>query len=207
MPLHWRPVGPHPAATYWWRRGGLAAVLLVLLALVLFLAGRGSGPDRLAAVPRASATSAPPRPASTASPTAAASASASDTTQCPDAALSVDTKTDASSYAAGAKVVLTMTVKNIGTTPCRRALGQAAVEVLITSGADRIWSSDDCSPGGGDGEVVLPAGGSQTATVTWPGTRSAPGCPTARPAAQPGTYRVTARVGDLHVPGPGFQIA
>jgi hypothetical protein len=102
--------------------------------------------------------------------------------------------------------VLTLTVKNTGTAPCRRALGPSAVELLITSGSDRIWSSDDCSPGGAAGEVVLQPGGTQAATVTWPGTRSAPGCPSARPAAQPGTYRITARVGDLHVPGPSFQV-
>jgi hypothetical protein len=207
VPLHWRPVGPHPAATYWWRRAGLAAVVVVVAAAVLALSGPGgSGPDRLAASPRpSSSSSGSPSAAPSASGSATPSASASGAA-CANDSLAVETKTDAGTYAAGAKAVLTLTVKNTGTTPCRRSLGTSAVELLITSGADRIWSSADCSPGGSAGDVVLPPGGTKTATVTWPGTRSAPGCPSARPTAQPGTYRITTRVGDLHVPGPSFQV-
>lgn len=47
MALHWRPVGPEPAQTYWVRRAVLAvAVLLVVLLLLLPLFGGGDD-DRL----------------------------------------------------------------------------------------------------------------------------------------------------------------
>jgi hypothetical protein len=77
---------------------------------------------------------------------------------------------------------------------------------VIMSGEDRIWSSDDCAPGGGDGVVVLEPGASQSARAGWPGTRSAPGCPEGQPVAQPGTYRIVGRVGELRVPGMVFRV-
>lgn len=206
MPLHWRPVGPLPASTYWWRRAGaLAAVVVVLVLVWLVLPGGGGSPDRLAATgtpsprPSASATTSSGAPAS-------ASPSASGVGECPDDALAIDATTDAPSYPTGARAALAITVKNTSSTPCRRALGFAAVELTITSGADRIWSSADCTPATDSGETVLAPGATSTVRAAWPGTRSASGCPGGQPAAQPGTYRLSARVGDLRVPGSVFTV-
>ena len=211
MPLHWQPVGPLPAATYWKRRAGvLAAALLVLLLLVWAWPGGGDDTLEQSASPSPSASPsamADPTADPSADPTADPSASptaASDV--CGDDVLEVTAAPDASSYAAGSAARLTLTVKNTGTVPCRRALGQGAVELVVTSGDDRIWSSDDCAPGGEQGEELLEPGGERTARATWSGTRSAPGCPEGQPAAQPGTYRVSGRVGELRVPGGSFEI-
>lgn len=203
MPLHWQPVGPLPASTYWMRRAGvLGAALLVLLLLVWIWPDGGEDTLEPAASPTSSPTAAPPPVDPTATPTPSAGEQ-----PCTDDALEVRASADKDSYARGAPVALTLTVKNTGAVPCRRALGQGAVELVVTSGSDRIWSSDDCAPGGEPGEELLAPGDESTARATWSGTRSAPGCPEGQATAQPGTYRVTGRVGELRVPGESFQIS
>lgn len=200
MALHWRPVGPLPAATYWRRRAAVVGGLLLVPVLAVLLLGGGPDDDRLATAPDEARRS---TPAVTPTPSAASSEPVE---ACPDDVLEVQARSDAADYAVGARATLTLTVRNTGSEPCRRALGQGAVELVITSGDDRIWSSDDCAPGGDAGEVVLQPGASQTARASWPGTRSAAGCPDDQPPARPGTYRVTGRVGDLRVPGMVFRL-
>lgn len=136
-----------------------------------------------------------------AAPSAAAGSS------CPDRVLAVTATAGQASYPVGARPLLTLTVRNTGTVACRRNLGSGAVGLIVTSGADRVWSSDDCSPGGALGPVLLAPGERQTTRVTWAGRRSAPGCAGSRAAVTAGTYRVVGRVGDLVRPGSAFVLA
>ena len=213
MALHWRPVGPEPAQTYWLRRAVLAAAVLLVVVLLLtqLFGGGGGDDDRLASErPEAAAsttptplkapgTSASPDPSAT--PTAGASAA-----PCDDAALRVEAGSADESYAVGEQPRLELTVTNTGTAPCSRDLGQAAVEVQVVSGNDRIWSSDDCAPGGEADVTVLEPGQAETSTVTWPGTRSLPGCQGDDEPADAGTYRVNGRVGELRQDGEQFVL-
>src|SRR3546814_1770186 len=52
----------------------------------------------------------------------------------------------------------------------------AAVELVVFSGRDRIWSSDDCAPGGPKDVTTLAPGKPVSQRVTWNGRRSRPGC-------------------------------
>jgi hypothetical protein len=79
------------------------------------------------------------------------------------------------------------------------------VELRVFSGEDRIWSSDDCSKGTGQGILELPPGEARQLTVQWPGKRTKPGCDIGDTAA-PGTYRVSARVGAIVRQGSVFRI-
>jgi hypothetical protein len=88
---------------------------------------------------------------------------------------------------------------------CRRALGPDAVELRVFSGEDRIWSSDDCNEGKGQGVMTLKPGEAQALSVRWPGKRTKPGCDVGD-VAQPGTYRVSARVGSIVRQGSVFRI-
>jgi hypothetical protein len=90
--------------------------------------------------------------------------------------------------------------------PCVRPLGQGSVELVVSSGRDRIWSSDDCAPGGEPGPVVLRPQELREITLTWAARRSRPGCPDGAEAAQPGTYRVIGRVGTLTSDAASFRI-
>jgi hypothetical protein len=213
MALH--PVGPLPPATYWRRR-----LTLLLGALVLLLVARscvgGSSPSprtRAGAGASPSATptatgSAAPTTSPSRSPSPRATTSAAGTGLCPDGVLRVTTRSDATDYKVGTSPRFTVTVTNTSATDCRRDLGGAAVELLVYSGPDRIWSSDDCGAGGGTEVLTLRAGASLEKSVPWSGKRSAPGCPSPaqRTQAKPGTYRVLARVGTLRSAGAVFRL-
>ena len=208
MSLHWQPVGPEPASTYWTRRALLAlVVLIVLYGLVALLTGAG-GTDTVEpeAAPSASAT---PQalPPETAEPTTSPAPSPSvETVACADADLAVTAEAERDSYALGASPTLILTIKNTSDTPCRRDLGQGAAELLVMSGRDRLWSSADCAPGGEPGPVVLAPQKSDVTRLTWSATRSRPGCEGPKTAIEPGTYVVSARVGELRVEGSSFRV-
>ncbi len=125
---------------------------------------------------------------------------------CADPAVGLTATTDAATYGLGATPRLTLTVKNTSAAACRRDVGSGAVELLVYSGSDRIWSTDDCSPGKAVSLVTLLPGGTQAVVRTWPGTRSAPGCGGTKAAASAGTYRVVARVGTLRQDVAVFSI-
>ena len=208
MALHWRPVGPEPASTYWQRRAVVATGLVLLVALpTSLLSGGSDAPDTLAEAPRSAAPT-PGAPSPDPSPTPEPSPSPSPTAVpiCQPEALEVEALADRSSYPAGGSPRLSLRVTNTGTAPCTRDLGQAAVELLVFSGGDRIWSSDDCAPGGPKDVVTLQPGEPVTRASTWDGRRSLPGCEGSKAQARPGTYRVTGRVGQLREEGDVFRI-
>ena len=97
------------------------------------------------------------------------------------------------SYTAGSKPHLTVSVTNTGKVACKRDIGQAAMGLIIMTGSTRVWSSDDCSPGGQAAVNTLKPGQVFSSTVVWNRTSSKPGCPSGQPAAAPGTYTLTAR--------------
>ena len=212
MSLHWQPVGPEPASTYWTRRAVVLLVALVVLYGVVALLSRDNGTETLgqdAPVPSPSATTQPPATEATARATASGSASPSPSAQtvpCADGDLAVTAEAERDSYAVGATPTLVLTVRNTSARPCRRDLGQGAAELLIMSGRDRIWSSDDCAPGGAPGPVVLQPQKSDVIRLTWPATRSRPGCEGPKTPIEPGTYVVSARLGELRVQGGAFRV-
>lgn len=225
MPLHWRPVGPEAESTYWLRRAVLAVGVVLLLVLLTTLVGGGDDPDTLAgdaspspspvAGPTTSPTASPSGTASpTASPRGTASPSASPGAtptsspggRCDPDALTIEPAADQDSYSVGSSPRLSLTVANTGSTPCTLDLGQAQVELVVTSGGDRIWSSDDCAPGGEPGIVTLEPREPAVQRVTWNGLRSQPGCPGDRTRAEAGTYRVAGRVGDQRATGDSFTL-
>src|SRR5687768_10243460 len=160
MALHWRPVGPEPASTYWQRRAVVATGLVLVVALgSSLLTGGEDEPDSLQQAPRPTPSAVSP----SAAPSAGASPSASPSPStavaiCQPEALKIEALTDAESYAVGATPRLTLRVTNTGAVPCTRDLGQAAVELVVFSGRDRIWSSDDCAPGGPKDVTTLAPG-------------------------------------------------
>lgn len=202
-----QPVGPLPASTYWRRRGVLLLGLLVLLLLLRSCGGSDPAPRR-AVTPAPSATptratpSVSPRPVVTPAPTVAPVAAG----LCPDTALELTATTDADVYAPGATPKITMVATNTSQAPCRRDVGSGVVELLVYSGEDRVWSSDDCNPAKASSLVTLAPAGTTAVVKTWPGVRSAPGCGGTKATAKAGTYRVVARLGTLRVSGAVFRI-
>lgn len=204
MALHWRPVGPEPASTYWQRRAVVAVAALLPLVLLAMLTGGGDdGRDALrsdAAPTSAASTPAGPSTAASAAPSPSPAGAA----PCAAEALKIASGAGEERYRVGTSPRLTLSVTNTGAAPCVVDLGQAAVELRVFSGRDRIWSSDDCKPGGGEALTTLAPGKAEVQRVTWDGRRSLPGCDGSKARAQAGTYRVTARVGEIEANGEPF---
>ncbi|OJX97721.1 MAG: hypothetical protein BGO96_12320 [Micrococcales bacterium 73-15] len=74
--------------------------------------------------------------------------------------------------------------------PCLVDLGADALIVAVYSGEDQLWSSAECPFDPASRRLLLPAGGTDDASVTWNGHRSSGGCGTDGDIAAPGTYRV-----------------
>jgi len=193
------PTGPQSPGVYWVRRAAVLVVLLVLLLGVRWLlTGRGGG------TPAATPTPSPSQSSSSSqssTPTTSTSTSpkptSTGTVACTKSQISVTASTDAASYPVGSTPHLRMKIENTSSTPCTRDIGASQNELLITSGTARVWSSDDCSPGGGSQVVTMAPGQSYSVAVTWLGKLSAKGCPANQPAATKGTYKLTGRNGDV----------
>ncbi|MDQ6875483.1 MAG: hypothetical protein M3042_10545 [Actinomycetota bacterium] len=217
-------VGPLAPEVYWRRRLAILGVLIVAVFAVRAFAmsdtsraGRtNTHPRTAAAGPQAGTSAHPwlPHLTASASPSphrsspapapiagggkARVAGSAPAILSCADSDLSVTATTDARTYRVGAKPKLTMTVRNTSDRACRRDLGAAARELIITSGTAHTWSSADCQAAIGAADLtLLPAGALRTFSVQWSGQRSLPGCAGARSVATAGTYRLQARLGTL----------
>jgi hypothetical protein len=200
------PVGPQSPVTYWLRRLlVLAVVVALLLGIRWLLTGAGEEPAASATQsPSPSASSSPATspsgsaaPSDTPTPTATAAATPAPDGQCADAAISVTASTDAASYTVGSTPRLRMRIENTSDTACKRDVGAAQNELVITSGSTQVWSSDDCNPGGDPNVVTLDPGQSYSVSVTWLGRLSQEGCPAEQPLAEAGTYKLTGRNGEV----------
>ena len=192
----------------------LGGIVVLLLVLVL-LRSCGASPSRPAAltttpVPAGPAAPATPSTAVTPTPTPTlASPSVSPTAgteACPDSSLALTASSDVGSYPLGSQPSLILRVRNTGRTVCRRVLGPAAVELLVYSANDRIYSSRDCTPATRQASVALRPGQVETTTLTWSGLRSLPGCAGSRAAATAGTYRVFGQLGRLRSAARNFLL-
>lgn len=204
------PAGPQPPGVYWFRRVLVLLVLLVLLLGVRWLLGGRSGGTPVASPTQSSSPSVSPsstptstRSTATSTPTSAATTSASArptstaTPACTKSQIAVTASTDAASYPVGSTPHLRMKIQNTSTTACTRDIGAAQNELVITSGTVRVWSSDDCNPGGTPQVVTMAPGQSYSVAVTWLGRLSQKGCPANQPIASKGTYKLTGRNGDV----------
>ena len=200
MGAHLRPVGPLPEDVYWRRRAAVLVGVLLLLLLLRACTGGDEQPDeQLVGAPAPVVTSekAAATPAPTSTPASSSSPTATPVGTCADDDLEVEVETGTLQYRVGGQLPIRMSVRNVGALPCTRALGQGAVELRVLSGSDRIWSSDDCSPGGATGRTKLKPGQAKAVQLSWSGKRSRPGCRGPGERALPGTYRAVGRVGDL----------
>jgi membrane protein implicated in regulation of membrane protease activity len=200
-----RPAGPQPPGVYWVRR------ILVLAVLLLVVLGAAKLVQRVtrsttAAAPAVSTTPAvststttpstattPPATSKTPSP----SATQTGTGTCTDSQITVTASTDAASYPVGATPHLRMKIENTSSTACKRDIGAAQNELIITSGSAHVWSSDDCTPGGDPQVETIAPGQSFSVAVTWLGKLSQKGCPTNQPSATKGTYKLVGRNGPV----------
>jgi hypothetical protein len=200
-----RPHGRLPARVYWFRR---AMVVLTALALVFaigrLLNGSGSGtPESTARVTAGSpsptptpgvvgplpvpATGATGRPAAAGTPTVLAA---------PTGPCAVDDITVTPTVphpVAASRVALVLELTGLQPA-CTFAVTSRSLVAKITSGPDRIWSTQDCPGAIRTATVVVRSATPTRVTVPWSGRRSDDECSRSTPWALPGYYHVTAAV-------------
>jgi hypothetical protein len=220
------PVGPLPASIYWRRRVlAVAAVLgMLLLAWVALPHGEGgdgggrqatSGlvgspsptaaePTSLAATPpagdpgRAGGGSGGAGGAGAATPTAVTlPAPPAPAQPCADRALSLRAVPERPAYRVGDTPEIDLVVRNVSAAACTRDLGAGQQEVVLYAGTRRLWSSNDCYPGGSRDVQLLQPGDSASFSVTWSGLSSRPRCTGQRVRVTAGAYQLVARLGTL----------
>lgn len=200
------PVGPEPAEVYWRRRAVVVGAIVVVLVL-LFLIWPSGGDSAPVASPTATAT-----PTANASPSAAASGSASPVPSgsapaCADPDIKVQAGVETDKPTAGSDVVFVMTITNNSSVACTRPVGAADTSFTVSSGGYRVWSSDDCNPGGEAVAEVIPPGKAFALQATWDGSITEPGCPSPQRKATAGTYDVTATDGAVKSSETRFVLA
>jgi hypothetical protein len=175
----------------------MLAALLLLVAIVWWIWPSGGDdteqasadptPSPTASVAPSDTTSASPKPTKTREPKDKL------LPPCDDSAIEVTVATDAETFPADRQPTFTFAVENVSDEACSRDIGQAANELLVTSGGTQVWSSDDCSPGGDADPTNFDPGDRFVQPVNWPKVQSAEGCPTPQEAASAGSYQVVAR--------------
>lgn len=202
-----RPRGPLPARVYWFRRLLLLGVVLgVVMGLSRILGGGGDdGEGRTPAAMPASAVSTPaasPSAVSTAdSPPAQAQRPRKPkrtrtplplpTGPCRDSDVKVVPTLVENAYAGG-DVRLTLKLTTFSSPACNWEVSPDSVAVRLTSGSDRIWSSQECAKAIPTTQVVLRRRPAATVDVTWSGRRSDAQCSRNTLWAEPGYYHVAA---------------
>jgi hypothetical protein len=185
-----RPAGSQPARVYWIRRLVVLGALFLVVVLLWSMLARGGGggaedePDAGDAEPASDSDET----------TADDETTAANGRTCAAADLTLAVAADAQTYAAGVQPVFTVTITNTSTSSCAVDAGDAARELLVTSGTDRVWSSLDCAGDAAERLLLLPAETADSVAVTWPRIRSAEGCTAGLPEPRPGTYHVVAKL-------------
>jgi hypothetical protein len=204
-----RPVGPHPASVYWWRRALFGLAVLAVLALLWWALSALTGGDGDATTSPAPTESAQTAPTPSATPSASAEPTSTATPasgECTDDELTLDVLTDRTEYASDQDPRLTLRVVNSSERTCERDLGQAELELQVRSGDQVVWSSDHCNPGGDPEVVSLAPGDGERVTVLWDRARSAEGCPDDLGDVDAGDYVAVARVGSLNSSESAFNL-
>lgn len=204
------PRGRLPARVYWFRR---SMVLLSALALVFaigrLLDGSQGGPPsdtavQAASTPSSSQTSSPagglagPMPlrsavSGTAHPTATGTPVV---LAAPSGPCSIDEITvtpTVPTAVAGGTVSLVLELTGIRPA-CTFSVTSKTVVAKVTSGKDRIWSTQDCPNAIKATSVVVRSAAPTQVVIPWSGRRSDQDCTKATPWALPGYYHLVAAV-------------
>jgi hypothetical protein len=215
-----RPRGPLPQRVYWFRRLlllGTVAGLVVIGARLTGVSGGGQAPTSAAtpvastgspaatpgvrqttsAKPSAVGTtgSAPaakrPRGEVTAKPKRKPTPLAQPTGPCLDSDIKIRPRLHRDAYA-GRDVTIRLRLTTVDAAACYWEVAPDSVVVRLTSGDDRIWSSQHCPAAIERQKVVVRRNHPVFVDVVWSGQRSDRDCSRTTAWANPGHYRATA---------------
>ncbi|GAA0421529.1 hypothetical protein Acor_82690 [Acrocarpospora corrugata] len=215
-------VGVEGGDVYWRRRVSVLTGMLVVVAVVAWACASGSDKPTTAAKtgttdamvvslpsPKISPLPASPTPSGSPSP-GSPSASPSPPRKLGDACegrdLVVSLRANQDIYRGDQTPGFLLTVVNIGHVACTADLGPRALEMRISTGGQRVWSTADCVAGEGIDRQILQRGVPFVRAIQWPRYRSGENCTADPPLAHKGTYVAMARYGTLKSSRNVFQL-
>lgn len=200
-----RPRGPLPKRVYWIRRllvMGVAAALVAGVAQLLSLVP-DEAPTRGQASPAGAPTSSPVLPGGPiatvvpaprgkkarrlAAQTSAAALPAPEGTCAPD---DVRVRADLDTAFAATDIEIPLQLSTVNALACTWSVSPDTLLVNITSGADLIWTTDQCKAAIPQQEVVVRRDTPTLLSVVWGGQRSDEECSRSTSWAEPGLYEV-----------------
>lgn len=101
------------------------------------------------------------------------------------------TVTAPDTVAAGAGMVLELSVVNAGAEPCLLDVGAQNLGAVVTSGDHTVWTSTACAAGAPSRLLLIDTGDSTSTSLTWDGLATDPTC-TGQAAAAPTPEQATA---------------
>lgn len=116
---------------------------------------------------------------------------AAPTGPCADSDVRVTPSVGGRAYA-GQDVTITLNLTTVESPACTWVVSSESVVVKLTSGDDRIWSTQDCASAIEPGSVVVRNDHITKVGVTWSGQRSDDECTRTTLWAQPGYYHAEA---------------
>ena len=203
------PVGHLPASAYWVRRVLVLAVLTALVVMLFRVFGiddpKSTAAPGLAVSPSAGPSGSPPPSGSPSTPVESSTPVDDDPVEdkdgrCSGADVHIAVAPAARIMPAGRPLNLQVRMSAINST-CTASIDPERLVVTISSGRDRIWTTEHCTRTVARATLVLAAGRDSTTTVGWDGRRSAPNCAQGQQSAKPGTYVVEGRY-DGHASAP-----
>ncbi len=187
-----RPVGELPADVYWRRRliAGAFAVLAILVLYYLvrsLFSGGGTPTPDTSLSPNVSTSTSVASTATTSNPTIDLAA----VRRCGADDVTIILTPTTHDWAGTTEPTFEGAVSQVGTTRCVIDTSASDVELLVTSGEVRQWSSRDCTtePALAPKQILLEPGDTAVLETTWPRVRSQDGCPAGLAAPGPGSYR------------------
>jgi len=214
-----RPVGHLPASVYWFRRGLVLAVVVMLVFLISRLfSGDGDAQNTAATDPQPNPSGAPPASAPSTSPSTSPSTTPTRTPTpeptkttppadlaCKGSDVRIDALPGNRKIVSGSALnfVVQLTPDDDG---CKATISNDTLTVTVTSGKDLIWSTSQCSKVIQTATLVVAKGKQAAVTVPWNGHRSGPGCLPGQPVAKPGTYVVKAEYDGHLSSAQAFQV-
>ncbi|GIG83659.1 hypothetical protein [Planotetraspora kaengkrachanensis] len=226
-------VGVEGGDVYWRRRVAVLTGMLVVVAVVAWACSSASGkpesPTGVKATPGAGESmvvslpsplgSKSPGPSSTALvpggrlPSASATPSARAAAgsrrsggPCDAKDLVVALQAGQDYYNKGVTPSFMLTIVNTARVACTVDVGPRMLEMRVTSGSDRIWSTADCVSGPGVDTQTLQRGVPYVRTILWDRRLSGSDCASRRSSAVPGTYVASAFAGPLRSPKVVFHL-
>ncbi|MEU8221562.1 hypothetical protein [Kribbella sp. NPDC048915] len=227
-----RPVGHLPASVYWFRRGLVLAVVVVLVILIARLFGGDDTKNAAASDPLPNPSGAAPAPTTTptSSPSAGTTSAATSTKTsatptkttpttpttpakttpptdlpCQGSDVTVQALPANRKIVSGSVLNFVVELKPTGD-GCKATVDADRLTVTVTSGADLIWTSTQCTKAIKTATLVVAKGKQTAVTVPWDGRRSRPGCLPGQPVAKPGTYVVKAEYAGRPSSLQAFQV-